>query len=427
MVLLFVSSAGAGGMVGNGGDSILQEFSLRGLQLAAYFKAEPTVAQTFGIDPIKFLDIVKKTKLEGQDHLFLLAQEVDAINYPSEYRIEVSRSRWIQTTSRTDAYLIQRRIALHEYLWVYGINDDKYIISNPIIVEIEKAVGQTLDSETQRLFFQRFCDKLSANDFVGAGELLSWGLDLNQDCPSSQASYTPMQIILFSYMQKPESNLIETDRLKLIKRMLQFGANPNQVGFFEPIIIDVLSNSLEFAKLLFEFGADPNLLDNQGFSVFSQAANVTGGFNMRENSFTMFFNAGGDVNLSASKFYNRSPARVIVSKENNSDVVEALIQTGQVDWCNSGDSAWITRTIDVVRPEYQSLLDKYQIACGRFAVVAGEGNTCLLAQENGKQKCLNQGFQKATFDPYPVEEQCGVRVNPEGNEEFWAMFHCTDE
>jgi hypothetical protein len=126
-----------GGMVGNGGDAVLQEFNLRALQLAGFFKVESAVAQAYSIDAKLFLEVVKKTKIEAKDRLFLDGVEVDAINYPSEFRIEMNRMRWAATAIRADSYLVQRRIVLHEFLWVYGISDEKYAVSNPIIVEVE--------------------------------------------------------------------------------------------------------------------------------------------------------------------------------------------------------------------------------------------------------------------------------------------------
>ena len=53
--------------------------------------------------------------------------EVDAINYPDENRIEVSRYRW-------NEYFVdrmqRRRLVLHEYLSVMGLDDDKFRITD---------------------------------------------------------------------------------------------------------------------------------------------------------------------------------------------------------------------------------------------------------------------------------------------------------
>lgn len=423
LILLISFQSYAGGMVGNGGDAVLQEFNLRGIQLAAYFKTETKVAQTYGIDAAKFLETVKKTTLEDQDHLFLNGVEVDAINYPAEFHIQVSRTRWEQSATRPDAYFVQRRIALHEYLWVYGIDDTNYAVSNPIVDELEKDSGQLLDPSVREMLFSKFCDTLNSDDFGGAKSLLSWGLDLNEDCPKGSGTLrTTFQYVLFSYLRIPKSETKEADRLALIKAMLEYGADPNQDG----VLTKASTEDVEFARLLLEFGADPNLMDSDGRTEFSYVAGYSdGNSGITAETFWLFFNAGGDVNLSAEKYMNNCPARVIVAKPNNAEVVEALIQTNKVDWCNTIDPAWKTRTLDVVRPEYQPLLSKYHVSCGRFELVSGKGSTCDAAQADGKKQCLDKGYKKATFDPYP-DSPCLDEHYSDKPDEFIAMFHCTD-
>lgn len=415
-----------GGMVGNGGDAVLQEFNLRGIQVANFLQAEPAIAQAHGIDPVQFLAVVKQTRLESHPQLFLRGQEVDAINYPWEHRIEVSRSRWAQSASRIDAYFVQRRIALHEYLWVYGINDELYVVSNPIMAAIERTVGPVMDPGIRRLLLNRFCERLSQLDFTGAGELLSWGLDLNQNCQTSGTEQSPVRHLLFTYLHTPSPGPVDLARLELIRRMLLLGLNPNQLGFGlgNPILVDAMNYDLGFMRLLFAFGADPNLMNEHGDSVFSVAAGLSGPKRMQGDTFRMFFDAGGDVNLQGEAY---SPAQRIVSQQDNTDLVETLIQTGKVNWCRSLDPFLRIRTIDMVRAEYQPLLRKYQLQCGRFLSLVGRGDTCALAQEDGRKQCMDRQFKYIRFDPIKGSDGC-LKSGHSGETPFYmARFLCSDE
>jgi hypothetical protein len=423
-------TAHAGGMVGNGGDAVLQEFNLRGIQLANYFKSELSVAQTYGIDPLKFLATVKGTKLEGQDHLFLSGQEVDAINYPPESRIEVSRTRWTQSATRGDAYFVQRRIALHEYLWVYGINDAAYTVSNAILADIEKSVGPLVDPDVRKLLMRKFCNKIDAADYAGARGYLSWGLDLNEDCafsiPSTPSipSVAPMQIVLNSYLAEPAEQPSESDRISLIQAMLQFGSNPNQMGFsMYPLLVDSMTLDLNFTRLLFDFGADPNLMDEKnGITAFTYAARIGSGSTpraMNAESLMMFLNAGGDVNLSGDRLH-QTPAREIVAKGFNAEVAEVLIKSGKTDWCSILDGAMEDRTIDMVSAEYRPLLATYHIQCPPYAKIFGKGATCQAAQDDGRRHCTDLGFKNASLDPLSETEIC-LKADT-----FLVKFHCTN-
>ncbi len=437
LLLTFSLNAWAtGGMVGNGGDAILQEFNLRGIQLAAYFKTDPTTAGKYSIDAAKFFDVVKKTQLEDQDHLFLRGVEVDAINHPSEFRIEVSRTRWESSATRTDAYFVQRRIALHEYLWVYGIDDTGYAVSNPIIADLEKAAGQVLDPTVRSLLLKNLCDKIDAGVYDDAESLLSWGLDLNQNCPSasgwpsSTTSSTPLQRVLQSYYQKPKTDPIQPSRLLLIRSMLQFGANPNQTGWLyqdAPLLVDVLPFDIDLARLLFEFGADPNALDANGISAFARACNLSGNFDMRVDTFNLFIAAGGDVNLSRNSWGNQSPARVVVSKPDNSDVVEELIKTGKTDWCTPSVGGWVTRAIDDVLAAYKPILAKNGIVCGRFTTAYGKGQTCAEAQEDGRRQCSDQGYKNIKPFAATAGVYCVGYSDDKIKNGYLTGFSCTDD
>ena len=446
----------AGGMVGNGGDAVLQEFNLRGIQMAAYFRAEPAVASRFAIDAAKFLDVVRKTKLEAQDHLTLNGVEVDAINHPDQMRIEVSRLRWEASSQLENTYFVQRRIALHEYLWVYGIDDTGYAISNAIIAELESVSQQIMDPSIREILHTKLCNDADSNDYLATKNLLSWGLDPNERCYRDESglvypAQTPWDKVLKQVYDLNSSN--ETLYIDLIRAMLKFGADPNASvrrgnslydSFWTPAVVATLGGdrfSDKVTDLLFEAGADPNKIDVEGVSTFATAAGQQSRrfYKMDLKTFNKFLSLGGDVNLSQATSQNMSAVRGIIQKEENADVVEALIKTGKTDWCTpsalGADSkpgpgrVVPTRAIDIVRPEYQSLLKQYGVTCGRFLVTYGAAMTCKAAQAQAREQCSAQGFkQMSQIPPDMSGNQCGGGGSINGvRDDYLAGYICTDD
>ena len=437
IMTVLIPSVWAGGMVGNGGDSVIQDFNLRGIQLAAYFKAEPQVAQAAGIDAEVFLQIVRKTKLESKERLELNGVEVDAINYPSERRIEISRGRWLQSDSLKNAYFVQRRIALHEFLWVYGIADANYAVSNPIIANLEKSAALMLDPEIRKAVFEKFCDRIYSRRFVEAQSLLTWGMDLNQDCPYpakrvARDQRRPLPLLISAPSTRHND---EAQRKTLIRKLLEYGADPNENCRPNGKVLAVAAVvELDVAQLLLDFGADPNSSSQttgmgSNMSAFAFATLGKYGpydWELSTKGFWLLFNAGGDVNLSFPNVWGimSSPARIIVQAENKVDLVEALLETGKVDWCDSVEPRTQKRTFDEVRPEYQPLLEKYKISCGRFAAVSADAATCVQAKQVAERQCHLQGFAIATFDHQNYSDDgCAELSN---GKTFRAYFHCTD-
>jgi hypothetical protein len=191
------------------------------------------------------------------------------------------------------------------------------------------------------------------------------------------------------------------------------------------ILVDAVIYYPGVAQMLLEFGADPNALDEDGASAFSVIAAVNGGKYLRADTLRMIMEAGGDVNLTGS---HSSPAQTIVSSEGNAEIVEALIQTGKVEWCRSMDPYWGQRTIDRVSAEHLPLLRRYGISCSRFKRVFGKGESCALAKDAGRMQCMNEGFQFATLGPTRNGAECIIyREAQEGPEMYLATYFCSDE
>lgn len=123
LTLVAAASAFAGGNeLGNGGDLVAQEFVAAGKKLVEELKAKPDARIP---DLSKFEEIVNTAKVSTAESLTLHGNEVDAINYPEEKHIDVSRSRWREYGPGKRASLV-----LHEYLGLAKVEDKQYEISS---------------------------------------------------------------------------------------------------------------------------------------------------------------------------------------------------------------------------------------------------------------------------------------------------------
>jgi len=119
--LLSAQAAHAGNELGNGGDLVAQEFIAAGRKLVQELKAKPDPRIP---DVDKLAEAVETVKVSTAETLTLHGNEVDAINFPNERHIDVSRSRWRDYGSGKRASLV-----LHEYLGVLNVDDKQYEIS----------------------------------------------------------------------------------------------------------------------------------------------------------------------------------------------------------------------------------------------------------------------------------------------------------
>lgn len=124
-------SALAGNELGNGGDLVAQEFIAAGRKLVQRLRETPD-ARIPEVDQLA--EAVEKVKVTSAGSLTLHGAEVDAINYPEEREIDVSRPRWEAANPEKRASLV-----LHEYLGILQVNDLHYEISgsyaSPFAVE----------------------------------------------------------------------------------------------------------------------------------------------------------------------------------------------------------------------------------------------------------------------------------------------------
>lgn len=130
LVIGLVSHAGFDN--GNAGDAFASEFILTGRDLAQRFDLLGA-QQIAPLDLQKLRSVLKGTEVVSEDQVFLNGHERDAVNhYPDRALIRLSRARWreLRKPSETKARL---RLVLHEYIWMTGIDDRTYELSDRLI------------------------------------------------------------------------------------------------------------------------------------------------------------------------------------------------------------------------------------------------------------------------------------------------------
>jgi hypothetical protein len=153
-----------------GGDAYSLEFSLLGHQAVETVRS----AKIEEINTEDFSSAVLNSRVVSEDKLYLNGEEVDAINYPSQKKIEMSRTRWDQLEGNRDRKL---KLVIHEYLSVMGLSDANYALTEKVI----SSQGEPVLSVLCRT--------------AGGGKPIWYGINLYKDAqPEIVRSLSPKEV-----------------------------------------------------------------------------------------------------------------------------------------------------------------------------------------------------------------------------------------
>lgn len=128
---LDLAAASSGWDNGNAGDAYVSEFVLTARDLVQrldlVMDGDRPVYDTSALRAA-----IAGVKVVSQEQVFLDGFERDAVNYPTRRLIEMSRTRW-RPLRRANETRARSRVVLHEYLWVSGVDDADYSISDRLI------------------------------------------------------------------------------------------------------------------------------------------------------------------------------------------------------------------------------------------------------------------------------------------------------
>ena len=116
----------AGDISSGDGDSLVMAFTVAGQKACGYLTIN-TKSLKPPVSSEEFCKAVREVKVTSEERTFLNAVEVDAINTPKARTIVLSQAR-----NKARDLESLKRLAIHEYLAVSGINDSRYVVSGPI-------------------------------------------------------------------------------------------------------------------------------------------------------------------------------------------------------------------------------------------------------------------------------------------------------
>lgn len=185
-IVIWNGASAGGGEVGNGGDAVVQEFQFLGKETVKLIPHLRTTALTY--NEVKQLKgAIEGATVESKEQLFLNGIEVDAINYPSQKKIEISRSRWREPGNANR----ERRwaLAVHEYLWLAGVDDTSYKVSSQLFPDFVAAKQRWLSTPIAKALTQAICSGILGRDILTVEQALEMGADLSATCQNEWVEY----------------------------------------------------------------------------------------------------------------------------------------------------------------------------------------------------------------------------------------------
>lgn len=153
--LLFSILSLAQNTVGNGGDVIASEFNSIARTAVYFLKSKSLTAIEKNI--VKNIEVKMDTTMlvSVSEKLILNGREVDAINYPIENKILISKNRWEQIRLRNPAE--RALIVLHEYIWITGVNDQNYNFSTSLVNKVKANLNEnSIATEKYQVLISEF-------------------------------------------------------------------------------------------------------------------------------------------------------------------------------------------------------------------------------------------------------------------------------
>ncbi len=362
--------------IGNGGDAVAQEFTFLATELITYMPYLPPSNVFSSAQKKAYTTATQETQVITQDHLMLRGAEVDAINYPDKKIIEVNRSRWTSLSSDPAARSQRQAVALHEYLWMAGIDDTNYAYSTPLYNDLMAAKTRWLSSPIAKNLAQAVCSGTAARDLVTVQQALTMGADPETQCEDFH----------FTCPLPPHaSGTVFINGTKPLKFLIESLGDGGYCDTSRPTSADEDLVGLDILKVLLSF--HPNLAAaaytaalNNAFVAFDLivAAGATeedvlyGLMNSYPRSPITSFEKALDKGFDFNKFsYSNAVGKVlstaVIVSGNRQDVIELLASRFAIDFCakSAPPNPFFSegKVISFVKKQYLPIVQKYGGAC----------------------------------------------------------------
>jgi hypothetical protein len=127
------TSAALAGQEGHGGDSYAAQFVAIADQLVNELGGLP-VDERYGVNPVRLATTIDTTQVDSTDQALYLdggTRLVDAINYPDQRLIMISRPSWDEMS-----FVRRQLLVLHEYCSLLSLDDANYQISAKVLLDL---------------------------------------------------------------------------------------------------------------------------------------------------------------------------------------------------------------------------------------------------------------------------------------------------
>lgn len=233
-----LAAGGGGNTVGNGGDGVAEEFVVEGRQainLLSCIKLELADMKIV----LTMLGNVDLTEVNSsQAPLWLRGRQVDAINFPAEHKILVSRERW--NGLLLDNIATRVTLVLHEYLGVSGFDDSEYKISQRLVAKIRNRISENNISVRRfRTMLGTFSSKLlTLNSDLNTARMIG-RTNLQSFCQDSGAIGTYAE--LTSEIISDNIDWFSLDQFRVMKAadaFIEISADLNRQCFTQKVDLD---------------------------------------------------------------------------------------------------------------------------------------------------------------------------------------------
>ncbi len=220
------AEAGAGNGTGTGGDGPSSEFVSLGNEVLNRLQEIPME----GVDTVAYSTALKGTKVVSYETLELDGRPVDAINYPKANPplIELSKKGW---EAFGNDLFAKKKLVLHEYLGIMGLNDANYQISQTLDIALVCLRTPWVRHQIER-FYHMTCERILPRDLKRMRVLSS--------TPPSQDDHPTGEPFPHGFQLK-RGDLLFLDGLERLEISQELYGQETPISTFDPKILEEAS------------------------------------------------------------------------------------------------------------------------------------------------------------------------------------------
>lgn len=376
----------------HGGDGVAEDFIRYGRNIESLFPFLRTKLLTAS-QIAQLTAAIDGASISSQETISKDGLDLDALNDPSAHTIVVSRHRWL--SSGTDFNSMHGALALHEYLWLSGVDDTNYHVSLPLLADLDNARHLRSKSPISAGLRKTLCSAIITRDHQTIDDSLEMGADLDGPCGSVDYKcpegsedqnvghgFDDSQSIMdgpvamairnmgdqnfchFPAGKDPDS---DQEMIGILKSLLVYHPELKRTKARDSVTsfaANIGNNGV--IRLLVEAGADPF----SGLISVTNWGNTT--YYIPEDELEEYISLGADVNselpveIGTGEVPYIFSARLLSDRSTPAAFIDFLVTNHKIDFCKStrGSSAYESRKVGgLIAPNLLQIAKKYSDRC----------------------------------------------------------------